>query len=289
LPEQAAFSGQETRLRASGVPRRAQEITEIGDPRLSDYVGLTDPALRQRVEADGGFFIVEGITAVERLFVATGFHVRSFLLTPTAFGRIGEQALATGAEVLVAEPAVLRDVVGFAIHRGVVASVDRPRLPSVADVAGQARRLLVLEGVSDHENLGGLFRNAAAFGVDGVILDPTTADPFYRRAVRVSMGHVLGVPLARSADWPADVGALRDLGFTVAALTPAAGSVPIGELTVDGPIAVLVGAESPGLTAEAIAASTLAVRIPMAPGIDSLNVATAAGIALHHVAQVPHP
>jgi tRNA G18 (ribose-2'-O)-methylase SpoU len=259
-------------------------ITDAADPRLADYVGLTDPQLRQRVEHEGGFFIVEGITAVERLFVAPQFTVRSFLLTPAAAERIGDSAAARG-EVLVAEPALLRDVVGFAIHRGVVASVERPVLPSVETVIRNARLVLVLEGVGDHENLGGLFRNAAAFGVDGVILDPTCADPFYRRAVRVSMGHVLGVPLARSDDWPGTLRDLRAADVTVCALTPAPGSVPLREVTAgEGPVAVLVGAESPGLTAAAIEAATCAVRIPMAPGIDSLNVATASGIALNHFA-----
>ena len=127
-------------------------------------------------------------------------------------------------------------------------------------------------------------RNDGAFGVGGVVLDSTCADPYYRRAVRVSMGHVLGVPLARATQWPLGIAELQELGFTVAALTPGEGSVPIEELAFAGPVAVMVGAESPGLTAAAIAAADVAVRIPMAPGIDSLNVATAAGIALHRLA-----
>ena len=280
---EAPFSGVSPGQSAARFPRT---IEDPADPAIADYVGLTDPALRQRVEADGGFFIVEGITAVERLFTADAsrFYIRSFLLTPTAYERIGAAAEATGASVLVAEPAVLREVVGFAIHRGVVASVDRPAALTVAEVARGASSLLVLEGVSDHENLGGLFRNAAAFGVGGVVLDPTCADPYYRRAVRVSMGHVLGVPLARATQWPVGIAELQELGFTVAALTPGDGSVPIDELAIEGPVAVMVGAESPGLTTAAIAAADVAVRIPMAPGIDSLNVATAAGIALHRLA-----
>ena len=186
--------------------------------------------------------------------------------------------------VYVAEPHVLREAVGFAIHRGVVASVWRPTLPSVAEVVRDAGSVLVLEGINDHENLGGLFRNAAAFGADAVVLDPTCADPFYRRSVRVSMGHVLGVPIARSTDWPGTIDELKRLGFTVVALTPARGSRLINDVLVAGPVALLVGAESPGLTAAAIEASDLAVRIPMAVGIDSLNVATASAIAMHRLA-----
>jgi tRNA G18 (ribose-2'-O)-methylase SpoU len=154
----------------------------------------------------------------------------------------------------------------------------------VADLVAGARRLLVLEAVNDHENIGALFRNAAAFGVDAVVLDPTTSDPLYRRSTRVSLGHVLMVPFARVADgdWPAALDELRTLGFTTLALTPAADAEPLGRVVVEAPdrVALVLGAEGPGLTAGALAATDRRVRIPMAPGVDSVNVATAAAIAL---------
>jgi tRNA G18 (ribose-2'-O)-methylase SpoU len=166
----------------------------------------------------------------------------------------------------------------------VLAVGERPELPSVVDLVARATRLLVLEAVNDHENIGALFRNAAAFGVDGVILDPTTADPLYRRATRVSLGHVLRVPFARVADggWPDALDDVRAAGFTVLALTPAADADAVGLVASDPPpaVALLVGAEGPGLTAAAMAAADRRVRIPMATGVDSVNVATAAAIAL---------
>lgn len=276
----------------AGWSLEAVELSDAADPRLADYVGLTDPALRVRVEAAGGFFVVEGILAIEQLLARLDrWDVRSVLLTPKALARL--RPTITGARlaapVLVAPPDVLRATVGFDLHRGAVASVRRPPSFEVADVVSAARRALLVEAVNDHENLGALFRAAAAFGVDAVLLDPTTADPLYRRAVRVSMGHVLGVPFARTAPWPGAIVELRSRGWTVVALTPA-GDEDIATLAGarrngggGRPVAVAVGAEGPGLSAPALAAADHRARIPMAAGVDSLNVATAAAIALHRL------
>jgi tRNA G18 (ribose-2'-O)-methylase SpoU len=175
-------------------------------------------------------------------------------------------------------------VSGVHFHRGVLAVAERPELPAVADLVAGARRLLVLEAVNDHENIGALFRNAAAFGVDAVVLDPTTSDPLYRRSTRVSLGHVLRVPFARVPDggWPAALDELRRAGVTTVALTPSADAEPLGRIVADAPprVALVLGAEGPGLTSPALAATERRVRIPMAPGVDSVNVATAAAIAL---------
>jgi tRNA G18 (ribose-2'-O)-methylase SpoU len=175
---------------------------------------------------------------------------------------------------------------GFDFHRGVLASAGRLPLPAVDDLLAPARTVAVLEGLNDHENLGALFRNAAAFGVDAVLLDPTTADPLYRRSVRVSAGHVLRVPWTRLEEWPVGLDALRDRGFVVVALTPAAGAEPIDRFARDLPdrVALLLGAEGPGLSAAALARADRRVRIPIAAGVDSLNVATAAAVAFHAVA-----
>jgi len=177
--------------------------------------------------------------------------------------------------VLVAELDLMRQVTGFDIHRGAIAAAVRPPERSVDDVVRTATTVAVLEGVNDLENLGALFRNAAAFGVDGVVLDPTTADPLARRAVRVSLGHVLAVPHARLHDWP---DGLDRLGMDVVALTPHADDTTIPD---GGRVALLLGAEGPGLSDAALVRAGRRVRIPMASGIDSLNVATAAAIAFH--------
>jgi tRNA G18 (ribose-2'-O)-methylase SpoU len=187
-------------------------------------------------------------------------------------------------------------VAGFAFHRGVLASADRLPLAPVADVLTGARRVAVLEGLGDHENVGALFRNAAAFGVDAVLADPRTADPLYRRSIRVSLGHVLRVPWTRIAGGRDGLAALHAAGFTTVALSPAPDAEPINELAAelaaaerDRPtfVALLLGAEGPGLTDEALRHADRRVRIPIADGVDSLNVATAAAIAFHRLAPVP--
>jgi tRNA G18 (ribose-2'-O)-methylase SpoU len=218
-------------------------------------------------------------------------------------------ALAAGASVYTTTQDVFDRIAGYHVHRGVLALAPRPGPRSVADVTAHARLVVAAEGVNDHENVGALFRNAAAFGVGAMVLDPSCTDPLYRRAVRVSMGHVLRVPFVRSTDWTGDLSALRQAGFRLTALTPM-GSATIDELagTFRPPAApddgegraggggeagggsgprwvVMVGAEGPGLSPAALALADTTVRIPMAPGIDSVNVATAAAIALHHLAR----
>jgi tRNA G18 (ribose-2'-O)-methylase SpoU len=256
------------------------------DPRdtrtaLDDYRALNDPDRRRRVERAGGYFVVEGRFALDAL-LDSPYPVRSVLVAEPKAPAV--RALVAGrAPVLVATTDELAAITGFDFHRGVLAAADRLPLPTVDEVVGDARLLVVVEGVGDHENLGALFRNAAAFGVDGVLLDPTTADPLYRRSVRVSAGHVLRVPWTRLPEWPDRLGALRDRGFVIAALTPAPDARPLAGLVAERPgrVALLVGAEGPGLTAAALGAADRRVRIPIAAGVDSLNVATAAAVAFH--------
>jgi tRNA G18 (ribose-2'-O)-methylase SpoU len=186
------------------------------------------------------------------------------------------------------EPEVMAAVVGFHLNRGVLAAARRPTELTPASVIAGARTVVVLEGVNDHENLGSIFRNAAGLGVDAVLFGTGCADPLYRRAVRVSMGHALLVPFTRTATWPGDLDMLRDNGFRIAAMTPDAGAAPLAEaipeLRADR-LAILVGAEGPGLTETAMRSSDLRVRIPMARGTDSLNVATAAALAFYERAR----
>lgn len=264
-------------------------MTDLDDRRLADYVALNDPPTRRRVERDGGFFVVEGPAAIERLLDDGTWSVRSLLVLPRVAERLAPRLERVDAPALVADPNVLQAIVGFDLHRGALASVERRPPAPVAELVRPGGLLVVGEGLNDHENLGALYRNVAAFAATGVALDPTSADPFYRRSVRVSMGHVLDVPTARLAPLPGGLAALRALGVEILALTPHPDAIPLqsAPANADRPRAVLVGAEGPGLTDATIDAADLAVRIPIAPGVDSLNVATAAAIALHHLAPLP--
>jgi tRNA G18 (ribose-2'-O)-methylase SpoU len=248
---------------------------------LDDYRALNDPARRRQVERQGGYFVVEGRFALDAL-LASPYPVRSVLVAERKADAI-RALVGARAPLLVADDGEMAAVTGFDFHRGVLASADRMPLPAVDHLLDAARIVAVVEGVGDHENLGALFRNAAAFGVDAVLLDPSTADPLYRRSVRVSLGHVLRVPWTRLDGWPGGLGALRDRGFVIAALTPARDAEPLGQLVADRPerVAVIVGAEGPGLSPGALAAADRRVRIPIVPDVDSLNVATAAAIAFH--------
>lgn len=259
------------------------EVDDLDDPRLSDYAHLREPSRRVHLERERGIFTVEGRLSIEALLDGGRFRVRSLFVAREHVQRVAAM-LGTDVPIYSMPADGMADVTGVHFHRGVLAVADRPVLPSVGEVVSDARSVLVLEAVNDHENIGALFRNAAAFGVDGVILDPATADPLYRRSTRVSMGHVLRVPFARVADgaWPAALDELRAFGFTTVSLTPDAEAPSLGRLVADAPdrVALVLGAEGPGLTGAAIAATDRRVRIPMSAGVDSVNVATAAAIAL---------
>ena len=260
-------------------------IVDPDDPRIEHYRNLNDPAGRTRTESAEGVFVVEGRLALEQL-VAPRFSVESVLVTPNRLDPLSALLAGLDAPVYVAPRAVLAATVGFDLHRGVVAVGRRLPAMDAADAWSGAGAVLVLEGINDHENLGALFRNARALGAGAVLLDPTCADPLYRRSIRVSLGHVLRVPFAPLAPWPEGLSALRAAGFRLVGLTPDPRATPIDEAAAAGsaPVALLIGAEGPGLTPEARAEVDAEVRIPMAGGVDSLNVATAAAIALHRLA-----
>lgn len=259
-------------------------IDDPADERVAEFVRLNEPGARRRLErpSDGGdgYFVAEG-PAVVRHLLRSPYRVRSVLVTDRGLRALEPDLAAVAAPVYRVTQAVMDAICGFHFHRGALASADRRPLPSLADVVGDADSLLLVEGVNDHENLGALFRNAAAFGVGGVVLDPTAADPLYRRSVRVSMGQVLRVAFTRVVDWPAALATLGSVGFELLALTPAADAPDVRTVGRRGRRALLVGSEGAGLSPEALAAADLRVRIAMAPGVDSLNVATAAAIALH--------
>lgn len=266
-------------------------VEDPDDPLVADYVGLTDAELRRRVEAPGGrapegIFVAEGVLAIRRL-LRSGYRTRSVLLAPSRLAALEDELEAHDElDVLVASREVLEAVTGYDVHRGALAVGERRPLPSLAATVSAARSLLVLEAVADTENLGALFRNAAAFGIDAAVLDPRSSDPLYRRAVRVSLGHVLDIPFTRVASWPEDLGRLRALGFRLVALDPR-GEVRVERLRerlgAGERLALLVGSEGRGLSPEARLACETSVRVPMPGGIDSLNVATAFAVAAYEL------
>jgi tRNA G18 (ribose-2'-O)-methylase SpoU len=238
-------------------------VDDPADPRLVDYVDLADPDVRRRVEARDGFFVAESPLVVRRL-LDSGRRVRSVLVTPRQFEAMRAD-LAAGLDasvpVFVAPEAVLRRVVGFDLHRGAVAAADRWPMPALDDVLSGARRVAVVERVNDHENLGVLFRSAAALGVDAVLLDAESSDPLYRRCVRVSIGHVLLLPWTRIVS----IDAVRAAGFTTFALTPGAGAMPIERVVWPERAALLFGAEGPGLSDAWLAAAVAFYAASVAP------------------------
>jgi tRNA G18 (ribose-2'-O)-methylase SpoU len=256
------------------------EVRDPADVRLDDFRDLTTADRRPDRPGGRGLVIAEGVVVVRRL-LASRYPLRAVLGVPRRIEELTADLAGHTAPVYTTSAEVMAEVVGFHLNRGVLAVADRAAQWTAEDVVADARRVAVLEGVGDHENLGSLFRNAAALGVGGVLLGPGCADPLYRRGVRVSMGHVLAVPFAPMAEWPAGLRWLRDKGFQVLAMTPAADAAPVSEFAGAARAAVLLGSEGPGLSAAAVAAADAAVRIPMAGGVDSLNVATAGAVAFY--------
>jgi tRNA G18 (ribose-2'-O)-methylase SpoU len=264
-------------------------ITDPGDRRVDDYRQLHDARARRLMERPDedspGFFVAEGAHALQRL-LASGRRLRSVLVDPVRLEALAGDLAGLDAPVLVADQPTLRAVAGFPVHRGVLAAADRWVLPDPAEVLAGAERVAVLEDINDHENLGVIFRSAGSLGVDAVLLSPRCCDPLYRRSVRVSMGHVLAVPWTRLEPWPDAIRLVTGAGFTLAALTPAADAEPLTGWR-PGPgerIAVLLGAEGPGLSPATLAAADRRLTIPMRRVEDSLNVGSAAAIAFYVLA-----
>jgi tRNA G18 (ribose-2'-O)-methylase SpoU len=239
------------------------------DPRLADYRRLRDTRGDE-------YFTVEGITAIERLLTSP-YPVRSLLLTAAMHARLADRL--ESQTVFVMTPAAMSEVAGVNLHRGAIASATRLPSPTLASVLPCAQRIVMLEGINDHENLGAIARTARGLGSDALILDPTCADPFYRRSVRVSMGELLHIPIVRRDDWNAAFDEVAAAGFEVWALTPSPDAEDILTMTVPSKLALAVGAEGPGLSPSTMA-RCVNVRIPMHNGVDSLNVGHAVAVAL---------
>lgn len=253
------------------------EVTDSGDERLADFLDLADPGARRKRERDE-IFIAEGFVAVRRL-AESRHNVRSVLVDRSKLDRLDDILADLTAPVYVAERAVVEATVGFHMHRGIVAAADRRPLPTVADVLEGSTRIAVLEGLNDPENLGLIARSARAFGVDALVLDPTCIDPYYRRSVRVSMGEILLLDVARTDDWPGDLDTIRAAGFATWAMTPTADADDLWHADVPGRLAMVFGAEGTGLTTAAMRRSDRRVRIPISADVDSINVGHAAAVA----------
>ena len=251
------------------------------DPRIAAYHHLSDSELlRQR-----GLFVAEGRLVLQRVVDDRRFSLQSVLMNETNYHALSDTLGRVSPDVplFVCETADFLEITGFDLHRGCLALVERPAPTASCQILRDARTIVVLEGVTNADNVGGVFRNAAAFGADGVLLSPTCCDPFYRKAIRTSMGATVRVPFARIDDWPSGLADVRATGFTLVALSPRQRSLPLDEFVEsDRParIALLIGSEGAGLSDEAMAIADQSVRIPITDAVDSLNLAVACGIAL---------
>jgi tRNA G18 (ribose-2'-O)-methylase SpoU len=263
-------------------------IEDGHDPRLADYAGVREPALlRER-----GLLIAEGRFVVRRLLGSSRITTRSVLVNDAALKGLGD--VLGGAEashaVYVASPGVITSATGFNMHRGCLAVAERPAALALDTVLASSQFVAVLERVVDPDNVGSVLRSAEAFGVDALLLSPGTCDPFYRKAIRTSSGAALVLPFAAAAPWPDALDRMRAVGFVIAAATPDAAAMDVGAFVgtaaARGRIAVLLGTEGQGLSAEALARADVRLRIPMSGALDSLNIATAAGIVLHRLHEV---
>jgi len=260
---------------------RLVSISDLADPRLADYAHLTDVALKKS-GGEHGLYLAESLLVLQRALRA-GHVPRSIL----ALGSSVNEALSAVADfdvpVFAGPPELLEELTGYLLHRGLIASMHRPALPSVASLLATAKRVVILENVVDPTNVGAIFRSVAAIGADAVLVTPRCSDPFYRRAIRVSMGTVLQVPWTRTADWLSLRASLSEADFHVAALALTEDAVDLRSFAASAPerVALVLGTEGEGLTPEALAAADTAVQVPMRHGIDSLNVAAAAAVAMY--------
>ena len=262
------------------------EVADLSDPRLADYAHSTDVALKKARGTEHGLYLAESLIVFERA-LAAGHVPRSVLALE---GSVDDTIAALGGRdipVFVGSGELLSELTGYVLHRGIVASLNRPPLKDPSALLVDAHRIVVVENVADPTNLGAIFRSVAAIGADAVLVTPRCSDPFYRRAIRVSMGTVLQVPWTRVGGWMSTKALLAASGFHIAALalTPDAVSLRSFAATPPDRLAIVLGAEGDGLTPEAIACADTVVQIPMAHGIDSLNVAAASAVAMWALAR----
>ncbi|MDO8733032.1 MAG: RNA methyltransferase [Actinomycetota bacterium] len=263
------------------------QISDVAELRLADYSSLTDVALRTSFESEHGLYIAESVKVITRALRA-GHTPRSVLMSNRWLPRMGallEEIESThpSTPIFIGDESDLEAIAGFHVHRGALAAMHRPALPLLDELIHEGRqRLVILDGIVDHTNIGAIFRSVAGMGADSVLLTPQCADPLYRRSVRVSMGSVFQVPWTRIESWATGIARLHELGFTIAALALTADSQDLASFAADAPdrLAIVLGSEGDGLSSSVIADADVVLRIPMSGGVDSLNVAAASAVAL---------
>jgi len=261
---------------------RVVSVDNPDDPAVAEYRNLTDVSLRRRLEPEHGIFMAESQSVIARALEA-GYQPRSALTIERWRPQVETMFRDYDVDIHVGSDEVLKDITGYRVHRGALAVMQRRALQPPIDVVSGARRVIVLEGIVDHTNVGAAFRSAAGLGFDAVLIDSTCADPLYRRSVRVSMGAVFALPWTRFNSWPGDLQILRDAGFVIASLTPASDAIDISLWARQPPakVALLFGTEGDGLSERSVAATDVSLRIPMTHEVDSLNVAAAAAVACY--------
>jgi len=255
-------------------------VEDPADPLVADYAHLCRPHVRQHLGVASGLVVLEGRRAIEAL-LAGGRTPQSVLSSPEKAASLAPLLAELPVPIFVAQRPVLDSLAGYPVHRGILGLARRWAPPDIRAVVERARCLVVLEGVGDHENVGAIFRSAAALGAGGVLVGPGCADPLYRRAIRVSMGQTLRLPFTGASPWPSVLQELRAAGWLVVGLVPSA-DTPLARVGLgrDQPIALVLGNEADGLSEPARQACSLTARVPMTPGSDSLNVAATAAVAL---------
>lgn len=268
---------------------RVVTLESVEAPELDLFRNLTDVALRSRTEPEAGIYLAESAKVIRRA-LAAGHEPVSVIMEPRWFDSVRD-ALAVHEQVTVylGSQEVLESLTGFHVHRGAIAAFRRPALPDMRELIGNAKRIVVLDGIVDHTNVGAAFRAVAGLGADVVLVSEQSADPLYRRSVRVSMGTVLQVPWTRMPDWPSAKAVFAELGIHVAALALTDGAKDLRDFATRVPnrLALVLGSEGHGLGSEALAAADTIVTMPMAHGVDSLNVASACAVAVWAVCASP--
>ncbi|MDH6239444.1 TrmH family RNA methyltransferase [Aurantimicrobium minutum] len=257
-------------------------ISDLSDPRLADFTQLTDVALRKVLEPEGGLYLAESLKVIQRS-LAAGHVPRAVLIQEQWLSDIEPLVANDDCPIFVAPAELIAELTGYDMHRGAMASMNRPRLPELSDLLSGAKRVVVLEDIVDHTNVGAIFRAVAGLGADAVLISPRCADPLYRRSVRVSMGTVLQVPWTRLPEWAQAREILHKYGFHISALALSDQAIPLKEFATHPPekIALVFGSEGDGLSREALGVCDSVVTIPMKHGVDSLNVASASAVVLY--------
>ncbi|WP_190265089.1 TrmH family RNA methyltransferase [Glutamicibacter nicotianae] len=270
-------------------PERILQVADLEDPRLDEYLRLSEAHLRMRTDVENGLYIAESTKVVQRAINA-GHEPRSFLLAEKHLDQLAEEFNRfPDAPIFIGDDRQLQDLVGFHLHRGAMAAMNRPEPLDLDEVLEASSRIAILEDIADHTNLGAIIRSASGLGVDAVLLTPKCVDPWYRRSARVSMGTVFDLPWVRMQSWPEDLQTLKNHGYKMLAMELTDDAIPLNEVEIKAgqKVAMILGNEGRGVTDEALAAVDRTVIIPMHRDVDSLNVGAASAIAFWHLCSAP--